>query len=1674
VNMKEARNMAAKFPTVFVQNRADAPAKITAEMSLGCPDIYENDSRSLKLDAYGTYSKQISRNMFENIKADSIYIKVKSTQEIFFQMRLTEEQPGTLCTSAIPFNWTAGNDVAANSNQWVSVDLHDILKDPLKPSVRVTILNKDKKACSGTAWLAFACESNVSPDMQNVNFSLASNGTKSKRLPYSLIETANDSIVWVRVVANTTVHVSAELVYPSTPFEPIDCPIIESADTLDWNTVYTREAGTRWYLLPKRVLESLATLTTTPEIHVTDKSGNTNKITAEFAYVCPIESEMMKESRTLNANQTLTKLIERATIDQVIRKEQVYIRVTAQGAYEFQAKLINPNTGNDRNHAINLCLDSTYIQHGNTVMWYKLDTRAWKSNPDLYGKRLNIKAKNSDNKTEFQVWLYEDVSEENLIEKWLGNADEGKRKSPANEVRSRSIPASVIYGMSDTEFYFRVEMNHAMKFSLKLDDYETLPEPVNVKEVAKLAVPNVTYTIPANQDNWYVVCAPYMYNNYSLTDSTSIELTNKGTAPAHVRVIGTMQDVMTFKMPERSRTIEAGAHYIKSYKQLLNKAIKKAGFGYDIAQTSSSFIEEQVRKYTASPEDSLTGYFRICSDQPLEVRIFNVTPTTGQECVKAPMKFDWEHGNVNPAGQETYYLVNLESWRVPEHSAIRLHVENWSENENEATAELRYNCTDPLPIVDPIDYKLKGNQDKWKDINREVIGSIAGWSNIVIRYYSEETSRIWVEVVPEQPRDTVYGDTIILACVGDTIYDTFVTPNIPHFVDKAYNPDTLIWRDTVEFLNDTALAMWDSIFTYKVITRLNPEVIKVPGAQRPYVKRGEEIKFSDTSDWLIGQYRTARNDNDTIKDVDSILWEWSTGGGLFTPLQLGQKTSKEAVKLTYQIRTLCNDTLPGDTISYIARDTLDVEACEEYVWDAKPGSYYTASVLDSVEYLAMDSVAYLNLTINMPTYGDTTDVEACGSFIWYGVEYTVSSNPGEPYTHKLEKANIHGCDSIIRMNLTITAQKTNEVWETACESYDWNGKTYTQTGIYKDTLPAASGCDSIVTLNLTINHVTYGDTTDVEACGSFIWYGVEYTESSKPGEPYTHTLEKGNIHECDSIIRMNLTIYQPTYGDTTDVEACGSFTWYGVEYKQSSKPGEPYTHTLEKANIHGCDSIIRMNLTIKQPSSGEEWVTACESYEWHDVTYTQGGDYEAQLTNVAGCDSIATLHLTINLPVRKSISESACKSYDWAGKTYTETGTYEHNFEGEAANGCDSIVTLNLTIFSDYELGDTTFMTQCKSYTWDVNGKTYTKSGLYKDTTDSKTGMYCGTVRFLQLTINQPKEVEIEETSCGTYEWHGETFKPAATPYDTVVTYRTELESGCDSITILTLHMLPLIEPTVINEEACVSYTWDVTKETYLRDTIVSHTFQAGYCDSVVTLYLTIKQPIVGDTVADECNLFVWRDVTYITDTIVFDTIAGAASNGCDSIVRLSLKIGKPFVGELDLIDQYNGRLLMINRTQINKLLADSLDRDNDTTLVKWYRESSPEDEFLGVGYYYTNLDGSPIEAGVYYAVVEIPASNGAKCGAKGETQHYRLSGGKSAPALIPTLARPGQDVRVINLDPELYTTIRIYSTEGVLQNTYNVHGENTFTIKAANNHGFYLVELSGDSMNTTLRYIVK
>ncbi|MBL4715684.1 MAG: T9SS type A sorting domain-containing protein, partial [Bacteroidia bacterium] len=97
--------------------------------------------------------------------------------------------------------------------------------------------------------------------------------------------------------------------------------------------------------------------------------------------------------------------------------------------------------------------------------------------------------------------------------------------------------------------------------------------------------------------------------------------------------------------------------------------------------------------------------------------------------------------------------------------------------------------------------------------------------------------------------------------------------------------------------------------------------------------------------------------------------------------------------------------------------------------------------------------------------------------------------------------------------------------------------------------------------------------------------------------------------------------------------------------------------------------------------SSTDTQTACDSITWlNGITYTSNNNSATHtLPNAIGCDSVVTLNLTIASNT-KIETITACDSISWIdGNTYSASNNIATHTVNNAA-GCDSVITLNLTI----------------------------------------------------------------------------------------------------------------------------------------------------------------------------------------------------------------------------------------------------------------------------------------------------------------------------------------------------------------------------------------------------------
>lgn len=255
-------------------------------------------------------------------------------------------------------------------------------------------------------------------------------------------------------------------------------------------------------------------------------------------------------------------------------------------------------------------------------------------------------------------------------------------------------------------------------------------------------------------------------------------------------------------------------------------------------------------------------------------------------------------------------------------------------------------------------------------------------------------------------------------------------------------------------------------------------------------------------------------------------------------------------------------------------------------------------------------------------------------------------------------------------------------FDTVCtRTYTFNAITYTKDTVAKHNFINSKGGDSIVILHLTFKPLK--DSIQVSACDSFLSPSGKFTW--KQSGVYKDTLIASS--GCDSIISVKLTIYKAALVNLFRT-ACDSYS--SPSGKQVWYNSGIYYDTLVTSK--GCDSVLKINLVINKSSSSTQNITACNSYKWllNNATYTSSGTYTTKLANKAGCDSIVTLNLIVNKSTSSVSVVTSCESYKWPanGQTYTTSGTYTATLIN--SKGCDSLLTLNLTVIK-IDIGVTNF-----------------------------------------------------------------------------------------------------------------------------------------------------------------------------------------------------------------------------------------------------------------------------------------------------------------------------------------------------------------------------------------------
>ena len=229
--------------------------------------------------------------------------------------------------------------------------------------------------------------------------------------------------------------------------------------------------------------------------------------------------------------------------------------------------------------------------------------------------------------------------------------------------------------------------------------------------------------------------------------------------------------------------------------------------------------------------------------------------------------------------------------------------------------------------------------------------------------------------------------------------------------------------------------------------------------------------------------------------------------------------------------------------------------------------------------------------------------------------------------------------------------------------------------------------DSIFVLNVKYNEavtVVFEDTI----CEGETYSNHDFSGKTTSGL-YKRKLQ--GVNHCDSLACLKLYVI-PRKETSLEATICQGDVYVHPTHDafQWKIDREGVYHDTLTSVETGCDSVLTLALHVQQPQTSEFSAKACETtgYYWEAAgkTYTESGDFTEKLASIYGCDSTVTLHLTIAKLYQdsKTAEIKEGESYTFYGETFTKSGTYQVVVPGQDGE-CDSTHVLVLNVQTGLE-----------------------------------------------------------------------------------------------------------------------------------------------------------------------------------------------------------------------------------------------------------------------------------------------------------------------------------------------------------------------------------------------------
>ena len=803
------------------------------------------------------------------------------------------------------------------------------------------------------------------------------------------------------------------------------------------------------------------------------------------------------------------------------------------------------------------------------------------------------------------------------------------------------------------------------------------------------------------------------------------------------------------------------------------------------------------------------------------------------------------------------------------------------------------------------------------------------YDNLHSIYGCDSTYILHVFIQPNPSKTTLIEEHIKI-CENETYTwrgHEYSTANIyQDIVKQTVDPtkDSIIYRLYLEVIQPIRVERYANICLNDTLW-INEQPITKPGIFRDTL-RAESTGCDSIVTWVVNVNQTYLTKSIIQWDSDQVPYQWLGDDYFTTGIYEKQLKTVNGCDSIFRLELTIRPVYRFDTTVYVCANEMP------YQW--RGATYSVAGTYTPYQgktVLGADSSYTIHLHVSEPSI---TPINAtiCANehYLFKGQKLTT---PGVYYDTLVNAA---GCDSVLMLTLNVFTSDTvtEHVNLAKGESYEWQGATYSEAGVYTQLYKNIHGCDSVRQLILNV-HNTYLFDTTATVCASqlpFQWHGIEGTQTDTYRKNYvtqqgydstyvlhltvlpipvyrfneticksqTYTFGGRLLNEtgvythtfktdgCDSIVELSLSVLDV---DTTyEIHQVDEGQTYWLNGKEYASPGI-YDSTF--TNRFGCDSIRRLLLTVHQVDTIDTTAVICASERpliWHNIEGRQTNTYTSVEETPSGDKIVYVMHLTVNEAVHTHVTEYACAgtTYQFGKRYLTETGTYYDTLKTYL--GCDSIVELALNVYGTDTIEETRHIPVGGSLEW--RGNTYSDPGMYYQQDVNEHG--CIRVYKLILRVHPTYLIETSATICASntpYEWHG---LHAYSTGDYHKSYTTV--DGYDSTYVLHLEVFPEIPVTHITASICHGSNYIFGEENLTETGTYRHTYYSqNGCDSVVELTLNVFDI---DTLYEEKHILqgetlTWHEQDYTEPGVYFSKETN--EHGCDLVYVLTLRVFSNF-----------------------------------------------------------------------------------------------------------------------------------------------------------------------------------